>query len=543
MELGTYQYTWLVIIGIVVFFIIRVAIGYYASRKVTTTVDYIVAGRRLPIYLAGASIMATWFAAETLMGASAEAYKYGFQGVVFDPFGAALCLFISGFFFIRFMRRARYLTIIDFFDRRYGRMMGFAASLVQLVTYFGWTAAQIVAGGAIAHSLLGWPLSIGMIFVATIVIAYTMMGGMWADTLLDFMQMFLTAGGITIIFFAVMNAVGGWDSFLANAGSIWTSNPFTLLPIEGEGYLGYTGGQGWMYWLGAWMAIGLGSIAAQDLMQRSMSSRNESVAVHATYMAGTLYLVFGVMSPLIGIAMFAMNPNILPENTEFLLVTAALEHLHPIVTALFIAALTSALMSTSDSSILAGASVVTENIIPYTGKKLSEKAQLRWTRFMVLVIGLISLMLGLYAETIYKLSVFAWTVILVGIFAPFALGMYWKKANQAGALAGFAGGFITWIIALLILLPSALEVNEGDMDIAQWDAAYMGSVPAFLVSLVLVVGVSLATQKADKPKPITDVDGKLMEMKGRLGWLPLKDALFPKPVPEEQPEPELAPAD
>jgi solute:Na+ symporter, SSS family len=274
-----------------------------------------------------------------------------------------------------------------------------------------------------------------------------------------------------------------------------------------------------------------------------MSSRNESVAVHATYMAGTLYLVFGVMSPLIGIAMFAMNPNILPENTEFLLITAALEHLHPIVTALFIAALTSALMSTSDSSILAGASVVTENIIPYTGKKLSEKAQLRWTRVMVLVIGVISLMLGLYAETIYKLSVFAWTVILVGIFAPFALGMYWKKANQAGALAGFAGGFITWIIALLILLPSALEVNEGDMDIAQWDAAYMGSVPAFLVSLVLVVGVSLATQKADKPKPITDVDGKLMDMNRRLGWLSLKDALFPKPAPEEEPEPELAPAD
>jgi solute:Na+ symporter, SSS family len=309
MELGSYQYTWLVIVGIVVFFAIRIAIGYYASRKVTTTVDYIVAGRRLPIYLAGASIMATWFAAETLMGASAEAYKYGFQGVVFDPFGAALCLFISGFFFIRLMRRARYLTIIDFFDRRYGRWMGLAASLVQMVTYFGWTAAQIVAGGAIAHTLLGWPLSIGMVFVATIVIMYTMMGGMWADTLLDFMQMFLTAGGITLIFFAVMNAVGGWDNFVANAGSIWVSDPFTLLPIEGEGYLGYTGGQGWMYWLGAWMAIGLGSVAAQDLMQRSMSARNEAVAVHGTYMAGILYLVFGVMSPLIGIAVFRHEPQ------------------------------------------------------------------------------------------------------------------------------------------------------------------------------------------------------------------------------------------
>jgi solute:Na+ symporter, SSS family len=542
MELGSYPYTWLIIVGIIVFFAIRIAIGYYASRKVTTTVDYIVAGRRLPIYLAGASIMATWFAAETLMGASAEAYKYGFQGVVFDPFGAALCLFISGFFFIRLMRRARYLTIIDFFDRRYGRWMGLAASLVQLVTYFGWTAAQIVAGGAIVHTLLGWPLSIGMLFVATIVILYTMMGGMWADTLLDFMQMFLTAGGITLIFFGVMNAVGGWDNFVANAGSIWVSEPFTLLPIEGEGYLGYTGGQGWMYWLGAWMAIGLGSVAAQDLMQRSMSARNEAVAVHGTYMAGILYLVFGVMSPLIGIAMFAMNPNILPENTEFLLVTAAIEHLHPFLTALFIAALTSALMSTSDSSILAGASVFTENVMPYLGKKMDEKTQLRWTRIMVAVIGVVSLLLALYAETIYKLSVFAWTVILVGIFAPFALGMYWKKANQTGALAGFVGGFTTWIIALIILLPSALVVNEGDMDIAQWDAAYMGSVPAFIVSLVLVVVVSYATQKRDVPKELTDVDGNPLPLKKRLGWLPLKDALG-KPKTEEELAPEPVPGD
>lgn len=539
MELEGYQYTWLVIVGIVVFFIIRLGIGYYASRKVSTTVDYIVAGRRLPIYLAGASIMATWFAAETLMGASAEAYKYGFQGVVFDPFGAALCLFISGFFFIRLMRRARYLTIIDFFDRRYGRWMGLAASLVQMVTYFGWTAAQIVAGGNIVHALLGWPVPIGMIFVATIVALYTMMGGMWADTLLDFMQMFLTAGGITLIFFGVMNAVGGWDSFLANAGSLWVSKPFTLLPIPGEGYLGYQGALGWTYWLGAWMAIGLGSIAAQDLMQRSMSARNEAVSVHGTYMAGILYLGFGVLSPLIGIAMFAMNPNIAPENTEFLLVTAALQNLHPVLTAIFIAALCSALMSTSDSSILAGASVFTENIVPYLGKKLTEKQQLLWTRLLVLIIGLISLMVALYAETIYKLSVFAWTVILVGVFAPFAFGMYWKKANQIGSVAGFISGFAAWLIMVPFLMPTTLEMNAGDVEIARWDATYISSVPAFLISMIVLVVVSLLTQKVDIPKLLTDVDGRPLRLHKRLGILPLKDAIRP---PKEEEELELAPA-
>jgi Na+/proline symporter len=337
--------------------------------------------------------------------------------------------------------------------------------------------------------------------------------------------MFLTAGGITLIFVGVMRAVGGWDAFLAKAGSLYVSDPFTLLPISGEGYLGYQGGMGFTYWMGAWMAIGLGSIAAQDLMQRSMSSRNESTAVYGTYLAGILYLGFGVLSPLIGIAMFAMNPNIAPEQTEYLLITAATDNLSPVLAGIFIAALASALMSTSDSSILAGASVVTENIIPLFKKDLSEKAKLRWTRIMVLVIGLCSLLIALFAQTIYKLSVFAWTVILVGIFAPFAFGMYWKRANQTGALAAFLGGWITWLITLPIFYPTTLEINAGDTELAIWDATYIGSVPAFLVSVLLLIGVSLLTQKRDAPKPMLSADNQVLDYKNRLGITKLWDAL------------------
>ena len=537
MELGNYPYTWLVVLCIALFFAFRMFIGWYASKKVGSTADYIVAGRRLPIYLTGASIMATWLAAETLMGASSTAYQWGFQGVVFDPFGAALCLFLSGFFFIRLMRRGRFLTIIDFFENRYGKKMALAGAVIQLITYFGWTAAQIVAGGNIVHALLGWPVEVGMIFVSTVVIIYTIMGGMWADTLLDFMQMFLTAGGITLIFFGVMNAVGGIDNFFAQATSVYTNavsagseqvyitKPFTLMPIEGEGYLGYTGMMGWTYWLGAWMALGLGSIAAQDLMQRSMSARNEATAVYGTYMASALYIIFGILSPLIGIAMFVLQPNYPVDRLDSLLVTAAMDTLPPILTGIFIAALASALMSTSDSSILAGASVFSENLLPYFKKNMNDKQQLLWTRLLVLIIGIISLLVALFAKTIYELSVFAWTVILVGTFASFALGMYWKKANQTGALAGFIGGWVTWLIMLAVLYPSTIESCAGDVDCAIWDATYIGSVPAFIVSLILVVTVSLATQKIDVPRPLADVNGKEMAFKKRIGILDIRDAL------------------
>jgi len=146
-----YAYNHWVIAGILGFFAVRMAIGYWAASKVNNASDYIVAGRGLPIYMTSASIMATWFAAETLMGASANAYLQGFQGVIYDPFGAVLCLLVSGFFFIRLMRRARYLTVVDFFEKRFGRATSALGSFVQILAYLVWTAAQFVAGGVVAR--------------------------------------------------------------------------------------------------------------------------------------------------------------------------------------------------------------------------------------------------------------------------------------------------------------------------------------------------------------------------------------------------------
>ena len=77
------------------------------------------------------------------------------------------------------------------------------------------------------------------------------------------------------------------------------------------------------------MAVGLGSVATQDLMQRSMAAKNEATSVWGTYAAGALYLIFGVMSPLIGIMLFSLNPTIAPEQTEFLLISASMQYLDP----------------------------------------------------------------------------------------------------------------------------------------------------------------------------------------------------------------------
>jgi Na+/proline symporter len=180
-------------------------------------------------------------------------------------------------------------------------------------------------------------------------------------------------------------------------------------------------------------------------------------------------------------------------------------------------------MSTSDSSVLAGASVFTQNVLPFFKKSMTDKENLRWTRIAVIVSGLISVIFALLAATIYDLAMVAWSLLLVGLFAPFALGMYWKKANASGAIASFLAGFATWAVLIVAYFPAALEMNAGDTGVAFWDAVYIGSTPAFVVSLVTMVVVSLLTGKRDAPRPLTDVDGKPLALANRLGNIWMRD--------------------
>jgi len=345
------------------------------------------------------------------------------------------------------------------------------------------------------------------------------LGGLWADTALDFIQMFLTSFGLVMITIGIISHVGGVREFFGLAGAQYVSEPFAIWPIKDEGYLGYTGGLGALYYVAAWIALGLGAIPAQDYLQRTCAAQNEKVAVQSTYLAAALYLGFGILSPLIGMAAYgAVGSDIGADEAEFILVTMAMKFLPPVLAAAFIAALASALMSTSDSSLLAGATMFTQNIIKVFKPNLSDKTELLLTRLSLLVSGLLSLIIALFASTIYRLAVLSNTSILVGMAAPYIIGMHWKKANHTGALASFFSGVISWIILTFYYYPQTLEVCELEVECATWDAIYIASTPAFILSVIFFIVVSLLTQKMDPPKPLTDIFGNPVDMTNAIGF-------------------------
>ena len=109
-----------IIIGVAVYFAIMVVVGIYASRKTHSMAEFAVAGRQLPLWLCTATIIATWFGGGVMIGVAGSAYEEGMLGVIADPFGGAMALFLVGMFFVRMIRRLRLFSYIEFVEQRFG---------------------------------------------------------------------------------------------------------------------------------------------------------------------------------------------------------------------------------------------------------------------------------------------------------------------------------------------------------------------------------------------------------------------------------------
>jgi Na+/proline symporter len=120
--------------------------------------------------------------------------------------------------------------------------------------------------------------------------------------------------------------------------------------------------------------------------------------------------------------------------------------------------------------------------------------------------------------------------ILVGMAAPYLIGMYWKKANHAGAVASFFSGVISWVILTFYFMNSYVlpVMYEGEMmDDVVWDSIYIASAPAFFISVIFFFAISLLTQKQDPPKILTDINGDLVDTKNIFAWSPSPEETQP----------------
>ena len=479
-----------IFVGVAVYFVIMLYIGMRASKKSESADDFIVAGRGMPIWIGSATLIATWFGGSTMMGAAGASYEHGLVGVIADPFGGALCLFLVGFFFARIFRRLGLLTFVELFEIRYGKTAATIAAVASIATNIGWTGGLLVAFGYVFESLTGVPLHIGIVAGAVVVFIYTVAGGMWAVAVTDFVQVVIIVIGLLLLMVVVLIDVGGWG----NIGPQLPEGTFSLAPAD-------TSPSTLFNYFRAWLIFGLGDITAQALIQRAMSTRDEKTAQNSFYLAGLGHLSLGMIPVTLGIIASVTMPGL--AEPETVIPTLAIQHLHPVAIAIFVGALLAAIMSTTDSALLAAASVFSVNILPLFKRQISDKQRLLATRISIPVFGILAVYVALEVRVVYELVMDSNSVKLVCVAVPFVAGVWWKRANRAGVLASMATGFITWLIAIVV----APELP--------------GDLLGLLVGLVTLLVVAPLTQKMDPPRPLRNGAGEEVEFKDRLGSIPM----------------------
>src|SRR6188508_2712153 len=188
---------------VALYLVVSICIGLYAATKVKSSADYVVAGRHLPLAFIIATVFATWFGSETVLGIPAKFLNEGLKGVVADPFGSSMCLILVGLFFARPLYRLGLLTIGDYYRGRYNRHVEVVASVCIVVSYLGWVSAQITALGLVFSILSGGAMEPwqGMVLGVAIVLVWTLSGGMLSVAFTDLFQMTVIMFGMVYIAF------------------------------------------------------------------------------------------------------------------------------------------------------------------------------------------------------------------------------------------------------------------------------------------------------------------------------------------------------
>ena len=425
----------MLIICIVVYLLLNLAVGYWAARRVQNTQDFVLAGRRLPLALATMVTFATWFGSETMMGAPAHFLEGGFLGVIEEPFGAALCLILVGVFFARTFYEWNIITFCDFFLIRFGKKAEFLSAIMIIPSYFGWIAAQFVAMGIVGQVVFGLPLSMGIWVGAGLVMAYTLMGGMWSISITDFIHNVLLIVGLLVLLVVLLNQTGGIAPILARQPADF----FKFTPKQHSL-------QNWAEYVAAWITVGLGSIPQQDIFQRVMAAKDAKTAVRSSILAGVLYLTVALLPLFIALIAKDVYPELLQGDTKLIIPRVVLAHAPVWIQILFFGALISALLSTSSGAILAPAAVLGENLVKPLRPNLTDKQLLLVIRGAVVFVTLASVLMGLARQDIFELVSESSAFSLVSLFVPLTFGLYWKRATNAGCLASMSLGLGVWIL-------------------------------------------------------------------------------------------------
>ena len=501
---------WLII---ALYFLISAAIGLAYTRKASRSLaDYFVSGRSLPWWLAGTSMVATTFAADTPLAVAGLVSKYGVAGN-WLWWNGAISGVLTVFFFSRLWRRAGVLTDVEFAELRYGGrpaavLRGFRALYLAIpinLIIMGWVTRAMVTILAITLDLNPWHAAI---FLFGVTAAYSVFSGLWGVIVTDLLQFVIAMGGTILLAVLAVDSMGGLDvvttRVAAHFGS--TEAAFGVIPPTDQAWLPlstlliFLGVQWWAAWYPGQEPGGGGYV-----VQRILSAKDERHGLLATlWFTIAHYALRPWPWILVGFVALLRYPGL--SNPEEGYVRVMVDILPSPYKGLLLAAFAAAYMSTISTHLNWGASYLVNDVyLRFLKPNASPRAQVLASRVATAFMMVSSLIVMSFLSSVEQ----GWKLLIglgAGTGLVFILRWYWWRVNAWSEISAMVASFVTSIV----LASYGLDLsNPASASYAQ----------TMLITVLVTTVVWLAVTLSTAPESVATLDRFYRQVRpGGRGW-------------------------
>ncbi|WP_066015654.1 sodium:solute symporter family protein [Endozoicomonas atrinae] len=454
----------LIVLG---YLLVLIGIGIYSTRKIQSSEDFLVAGRRLGPFLIAGTLAATEIGGGSSLGVVEKAYgDWGLSSLWYVATMGVTFTIIA--VVAPMLRKAMVKTIPEFFRRRYDRHSALFTSIIMTLPLIGLTAVQFIASGVILSVIMGLDYQTSVAVVAVVVIIYSIMGGLWSVSLTDFFQMLMIVFGMLAVLPYSLDMVGGWNMVV------------DTLPAKS---MSLTEGIGWPTILSLIFIYTASFICGQEVTQRLYAAKNGKTALLGSLFAGLLFFAFALIPASLGVIAKAMvelgildATDILENGARYVLPTLAVQVMPPVLVGVLFAGITSATMSSASSDLLGAGSIFANDIYKiYLNPKASQKQLLNVARFTMLIFGVFALVIAVMnTSAIISILMFSFSLRAGGVLVPYLLGHFYKKGSKQA----------TWVSLFLGTL-GILAVQYDWINFFGLDGIFLGLLMSFVSYMVI----------------------------------------------------------
>lgn len=482
---------------IIVYLIAMVMFGFWGKRRTKNVDDYLVAGRRLGPIFYTATLVTVVLGGASAVGGVGLGYEHGISGMWMVA-AIGIGIIILSLAFAPLLQKLKIYTVVQMLTLRYGHESTQGASIVMLAYTLMICATSTGAYASIFVVLFDWERWVSVLVGGSVVLIYSVVGGMFSITLADLVQFVVMTVGLFLLMLPYgLNEAGGFSGMQERLDAEF----FSIDGIGLQSIITY------------FVVYTLGILIGQDIWQRVFTGRSAGVTRWGGFTAGIYILAFGVAGAIVGMSVASLDSGI--ENRDDVFSIVATEILPYGLGGIAMAGGIAAMMSTASGGLIAAATVARTDVVPLlksiisrsrpgqlTAKQAAHmarenversddlEADVKSNRRWVLGLGLFVMVLSLIVPDVVAALTIAYAILVGGLLVPIIGAMTWRRSTGVGASCSMLAGTIVTLGTMIYLEATAENPLDG---ITANEPIYFG----LLASAIVFIVASLLT----KPTP------------------------------------------